>query len=589
MEDELLLRTVASGSLRRVKELYEETEENRNSGTDEPTEKEMAVKLQYTCPLAMRIKKVLDCHERQVKIDEKQFTSNVSLLVMAASSGCTDVVLYLIEKGEDPFLSDVNDNNIIHWIVIFSETHAQTYVSMYKRLVGLVECEARDQLVRHKNAAGLTPLDLAANKHLPEMMVAILNTDSVYKFSTVDRYTYRHVMYDVSEYECYSNKKLHILHHINNISEEELARFRESNIFQSEPIKSWIMIKHKIFCKLVYMCFFYWFLYTCLFYVHLVILIERQSTPPLWFSIMQITFSISNLIEQILSVCCQRQLIHCLIRQILDRGWPVCYTAMWRYLQFVFIFLMLAQASFDVLGGSCIVGERLYTCCLTLTALTCFSTYQLFGFFSRTISHYVLVLSKLFTDTMPVSVMIGVLSFELSLAMYVIHRPVVCTNFANSTHQQPLLFATFSNTLYEMWLLSYAFIASPDIYFSDSQAPLMAIAVYITCLTGLGIVMLNVLIAVYNNRMAQITKFRDIISTIQSLTLLLFIEDCMYAQLRPFYGSCNRFWLWIVKKIGIYDYYVCSEDMSVLMINVKEPIGLHTPRDQEEFSDNKLI
>ena len=138
-------------------------------------------------------------------------------LALACTSGSEEVVDVLIEHGCNIFTRDSFGENVIHSLVRFSEKKPEEAVKMFQHIISLLTILERKNLLRVQNERGLFPLDLAANLHLPEIMLSILNTEGVYRFTMRDCVCHHHVLYDVSDYEKKNTSAIHLMKHIRDI------------------------------------------------------------------------------------------------------------------------------------------------------------------------------------------------------------------------------------------------------------------------------------------------------------------------------------------------------------------------------------
>ena len=106
---------------------------------------------------------------------------------------------------------------------------------------------------------------------------------------------------------------------------------------------------------------------------------------------------------------------------------------------------------------------------------------------------------------------------------YILETPFQCFDSAatNKTNQQNLV-----GTIY-ISFLSLMNIKSPDdVYFSYSSMPTMSIVMLAIMVWP--VMLLNLLIALYNDRMPTITKHQEVITAVQNLQIMLFAYDTHY-------------------------------------------------------------
>ena len=98
--------------------------------------------------------------------------------------------------------------------------------------------DEKNLILKCTNNACFTPLDLAASECVPEMSLAILHTEGVYRFVIRTVGTFSHVMYKLPNKEFHHSKEMSILEYLTVVSESELHRFENTNIVNTEPILS---------------------------------------------------------------------------------------------------------------------------------------------------------------------------------------------------------------------------------------------------------------------------------------------------------------------------------------------------------------
>ena len=107
-------------------------------------------------------------------------------LALAASSGNPEVVDILIQNGVDLCRTDTKGNSILHNLVLLSKEQPDVAVAMFKHIgysIGMnTGTELKHRLAFIENNEGETALEQAARLCLPEMLLAIIQWDNVYRF-----------------------------------------------------------------------------------------------------------------------------------------------------------------------------------------------------------------------------------------------------------------------------------------------------------------------------------------------------------------------------------------------------------------------
>ena len=147
-----------------------------------------------------------------------------------------------------------------------------------------------------------------------------------------------------------------------------------------------------------------------------------------------------------------------------------------------------------------------------------------------------------------------VILLALSLSFYVYH--FADTNYHNKSNDtlvsaepcekensDEAKFSTFAHSLYETVLISAGIMVPQSIYFTQSEAPSLAVALYVLSLLILYIVLLNLMLALINKRIMDIDEHKESIMIIQKLSIYLFIANNKIFKPRPgqtgFISNCT--------------------------------------------------
>ena len=168
-----------------------------------------------------------------------------------------------------------------------------------------------------------------------------------------------------------------------------------------------------------------------------------------------------------------------------------------------------------------------YSLCIIFHCIASFTA--LFGvlyFFnlSKDTGHYVLILEKLELDTL-IFFSMGIFVFlACSSFFYLLHIPQYGDN-QHSKSNGTIMFQDFLTSTYCTLLFSFGVIIPEDIYFSHSNYPLISQLTYICILLLLSVTILNMLIAVFSDRVAEINAFRNEVLQLQAMSLLVVMEE----------------------------------------------------------------
>ena len=147
-------------------------------------------------------------------------------LSLGVISNNEQLVKNIFKHGVNIHAVDFDGRNVVHDLVYWSEEHPMEAVRMYHIILGhLPFNEEKNELLRHEDVDSRNCLDLASEKYTPEILLAILNTDGVYKYCVKDCLLHKHTYYDVSDYEAIRSKKISPLFWMKCRTNEEVARF----------------------------------------------------------------------------------------------------------------------------------------------------------------------------------------------------------------------------------------------------------------------------------------------------------------------------------------------------------------------------
>ena len=185
------------------------------------------------------------------------------LAVYYQSNGVLDVLMKL---GADVLKTDIEENNLIHCIVLSSSWNSgKGYMELYNNAIHHVTYEEKNKLLMSENEAGLRPLELAAHLNAYAIQECILQTRGIYAHSKGYCGVHELVYYDVTDYECFGegNRCLKSpLWYLTHVSNKILARDSENEFLLSPVIMSWCSLKenntrHIIWLWFVFRAFFY--------------------------------------------------------------------------------------------------------------------------------------------------------------------------------------------------------------------------------------------------------------------------------------------------------------------------------------------
>jgi hypothetical protein len=99
---------------------------------------------------------------------------------------------------------------------------------------------------------------------------------------------------------------------------------------------------------------------------------------------------------------------------------------------------------------------------------------------------------------------------------------------STSCASQTKPFDGFFSSFYEAFLLGIAVAAPRDWYFSESPNSEAMIMVYIFSLVFNSLILLNLMIAIMNQRMTELVPYKATLVTVAQLAIYVFAEDRMH-------------------------------------------------------------
>ena len=481
-------------------------------------------------------------------------TTTATPLALASFSGDPELVLLLIRYGAEVKTRDAKGNTIVHDLVYLSDKYPDRAVRVYDALVSSLDANELRSLLQAENADGLLPVDVAASLSLPEMLSAILRTDNVYRYVTANCGTHVHVCYDVTRYETEGRCTIHLLYYLSCVTEYELHRVDENRMFQKEPIASWITAKYRQYMRYLYITLTEWLVLLFVYFGNLVYSSNHLTLPPPWLSIAVILTCGLSLTFDLINTYSQASYVTLYWRRVYDRRIPVSVCGVYRLYHVLFCVTAIVSGSLtfspDVeLTSPVYLG---FTVCGILSGLI---SILFFTQLSDRLGHMLTAIEKMVTITVQFTLFILVVFLALSLSFYVLHfRPYLCQN-GTHPYRAPstpspgdlavpsmvppsrrcldgigvdpdlVMFSTFARSLHETFLLCLGIMVPRSVYFTQSKASSLAIALYAFCLLSMTIILLNLLLALVNKRINEIDVHKMSILAIQKLSVALFIAN----------------------------------------------------------------
>ena len=447
-------------------------------------------------------------------------------LALAACSGNTEMLITVMELIKDMNQQDGSGNNIIHSLVLLSDEHPVVVCDMYSTLMSHTDHSMRQKLLTTENQEQLTALSLAAHICVPEIMHCILHTDGVYRFELDINEPYKEVMYKFQK----ENQPVEILQQITCVPENRLKRFTDSGILHTSPLKD---VREDVNRKGNY-TFYVWIVsviacligYGCYLRAYLVF----GSVPDQRYDILIVVLFGICVLEFARNLYVNRKNTVTWWKQILRKNQPVIVTSVYTS-EMLFFFMFFVLTVIDLAHPYCDNDKKVRH---TLHAITSFFAVGSLLFFLQAYprtAYLIAVVQKMFEETLAF-IMMGFLFYAAFVSVfYVLETPFQCIDSAAATNTTTNL-QNLPGTMYDvfLWLLN---IKTPDdVYFSDSNVPAMSLAAYVFAIMVWPVMLMNFLIALYNDRMQTITQHREVITAVQNLNIMLLAHDSYYVPMQ---------------------------------------------------------
>ena len=472
---------------------------------------------------------------RNSKIITNDRNKNVSFelpLSLAAAGGSEIILMTLVWKDADVHGLDSAGNNIIHNLVQLSTNAPRRSVRMFECLLKVVDnVYDIEKLLHTKNAKKRKPIDLAAYSGLPEMLNAIINTEGIYRHTIDDMGDYKQIYYNVTDYEqSDSITSESIVYHLTNVDEKQLLRIHRFGLLQKEPFITWFDIKFKKSRKVISIHLILWMLFVFTFLVKTWLLLASENATVIGnLSFLVLCFAAFTLLVEI--GYAHENWKH--LKNVVVMAWkhtkyPVTFLFPYRMIQIVFCCTCIIGTYGDINPCSFTfinITHAINAVCGTLSVLFFMQLNKGFG-------HLLITVQKMVYVSMLFSSMILLTYLGYTMALYILHVNISwgCTQYNNTelttnTHNISSGFDTFGGSLYTTMLLMFLISAPYNTAFSQSTHPVVTSVIYLSLVIFVGIICMNLLIALMSQRMEEIDILKDDILLLQRISIVLFFEE----------------------------------------------------------------
>ena len=443
-------------------------------------------------------------------------------LSLAAASKNVDLFRFMIHEGADIYGKDQAGNSIMHSLVILSDAHPQVAFKMLSILEESVPLVDRYSLMKAENAEQKSPLDVAAELALPEMMLKIVNVEGVYRHVVKQCGVYKHVVYDVSEYESKQAEKRSIFNYFTEYDEAQLFRLDECRFLTTEPFRSWIdaTIKGRFWHLL------FWQLLWTIFIIFIFIdLYWKWNENPLHEFSNKILFTIALFIilEKLAIFLINRKQVKNRILKILNGHHVVSMSSTYRLFRIVLALTLVWSKSLLVASVTCerrvirVQFGAVLTTIFSVLSLLYFTQTQLRG------GYVLIILGRMVYDTLMFFFVCFVIYMGFSLCFFYIKvapsEGSACETVSGN------ITTGIAPDFYESFLFMSLIMVPEDIYFTSSTVPSYGIILYVLSVIIIGIVMTNLLIALMTQSVQTIFEHKESLFLIEKLSAIMDIED----------------------------------------------------------------
>ena len=490
-------------------------------------------------------------------------------LSLAAISGDFSMVKVLLQNNADVHQKDDFGNNCIHNLVLLAKSNTKLAVEIYKKLTDhIVFLEDKNKLILAKNLKHQQPLDLCFREACWEFSLTLLNTNGVYRFPIKDYGTLQHVLYDVTEYESMKkHRELHIFSYLSLSRERDLKVLNTLDFMEREPIKTWMKVKNESMKYFIWSWCFAWILFISLYLTILgIYFLNNGSRPPTALSATLLVISSVLLVVEIITFVSEIKLY----KLMSWSDWPIAFSPTYRIFHAYFVTTLIITESLHLADIPCDQNQTLFVTLYVLNAVFGLSSLLIFTQLNQYTGHLLIVIDRMIDQMFLFVGVAGIIYLSFATSFYMLHAPPVCHDNNNELdwNRTTLMFSSFYNALYETQLLSVGSMAPLALYFEEAHIPLLGMFLYVSLLMMLMIVLLNLLIAIMSDRVAELDQHKTIITHIQRLALTMYVDNKM--KFYQIFGY-NRFSFVARLKLKTDNqYYLTNESTGQKFLHVIE-------------------
>ncbi len=171
-------------------------------------------------------------------------------LSVAVLFGAARAIQILLQEGADPLATEENHSNVVHCLVLVAWLENDKEVEMlenYRLLIKLLTEDQKREILYQENAAGLRPLELAAQKGCLTLFKGIFQTPGVYLKREQRDGVLVCQWYDVTDYETFAKNGgrpgKSPLEFLSLMSYDTMSAPDAKELFDWMPIRHWVHAK----------------------------------------------------------------------------------------------------------------------------------------------------------------------------------------------------------------------------------------------------------------------------------------------------------------------------------------------------------
>ncbi|ELT95824.1 hypothetical protein CAPTEDRAFT_205847 [Capitella teleta] len=400
----------------------------------------------------------------------------VSALVVYG--GDLDLLAALIDRGLDLRQKDDDGNTILHLLVDISRENPEKAMSAYHIIMSNVsDDQSRTKLILTKNCHQETALELASKLCLPEMMHTLLNTTNVYKFHIGDGGTFRHYLYDITEF---NSRHLTPIHYISTASEAELGRFDAFSLLQKEPFATWMRDFVIVNRNATRGWMVLWFTLVISYILILFLILNSSPSLSTWVAhLIIVLVGGAMCVYEVVTFPSTLPILKLFMTRVFSNRFPAALASGYRLMQIMFIFSTTLTHLLHVVN--CDLSQEFVAWNVMPTfylnnIITGVLGLMFFTLLNNTLGHFLIAVEKISYAVFTYLMVASFYFAAFSLSFHLLHTCAFrnnCSTFNKSTvlglSGDEASFESVPTSLYETIMLALGVTAPNEWYFNNNK------------------------------------------------------------------------------------------------------------------------